>query len=256
MLGDTADPASEKLLLEGDDQTKLGGKVPAGHQGGALHFGADGKLYVGIGEQTAGKPSQELNTFQGKLLRINADGSIPADNPFVGQAQGKYRAIWARGLRNPFTFAIRQPTGEMCINDIGGDKFEEVNRGVAGGNYGWPLSEGPTDDPRFQSPIHFYPHASVCGADFAPDGPSFPAQLRGRYFFAEYIHGWIKALDVNDPTKVTTFASGLRNPVDLRFASNGSLYVLLRNAWVIDDKFQTGTGSLLRIFPKQDTGSR
>ena len=252
MRGDVADPASEKVLLEGDDQTRLGGKVPAGHQGGALHFGRDGKLYIAIGEQTAGKPSQNLGTFQGKLLRINPDGSIPEDNPFLDRTQGKYRAIWALGLRNPFTFAIRKTNGDMCINDIGGNSFEEVNVGVAGANYGWPLNEGPVDDPRFRSPIYTYPHASVCGGDFAADDSSWPATFRGKYFFAEYIHGWIKTLDVNHPERVETFASGLRNPVDLRFGADGSLYILLRNAWVRDAKFVPGTGSLLQITPMED----
>ena len=247
MQGDVADPASEKLLLEGDDQRKLGGKVPAGHQGGAIHFGPDGKLYIAIGEQTAGSPSQHLDTFQGKLLRINADGSIPNDNPFFTEAKGKYRAIWARGLRNPYTFAIRRSDGEMCINDIGSDKFEEVNRGVPGGNYGWPLAEGPSTDTRFVAPIYWYKAASICGGDFVPDDSPWPQEYHGKYIFAEYIHGWIKMLDVNNPGHVESFASGFRNPVDLRFAADGSLYVLLRNAWVMDGKFSAGTGSLMRI---------
>src|SRR5207245_1730129 len=85
--GDVAAPGSEVVLLEGDDQRRLGGTVPAGHQGGALHFGADGKLYIAIGDQTAGEPAQRLDTFQGKLLRINPDGSIPVDNPFVTRAR-------------------------------------------------------------------------------------------------------------------------------------------------------------------------
>jgi len=80
--GDRADPASEQVLLEGDDQSKLGGFQPAGHQGGPLRFGNDGKIYVAIGEQRAGEPSQKLDTFQGKILRLNSDGSIPEDNPF------------------------------------------------------------------------------------------------------------------------------------------------------------------------------
>ncbi|MCZ6793008.1 MAG: PQQ-dependent sugar dehydrogenase, partial [Planctomycetota bacterium] len=78
--GDIAVPGSEQILLRGDDQRKLGGNVPAGHQGGALHFGTDGKLYVAIGEQTAETPSQRLDSFQGKMLRINPDGTIPDDN--------------------------------------------------------------------------------------------------------------------------------------------------------------------------------
>ena len=92
--GDVAKQRSELVLIEGDDQTKMGGGIPAGHQGGAIHFGADGKLYVAIGEQTAGAPSQKFDTLLGKLLRINRDGTIPADNPFYWKAKGKYRAIW------------------------------------------------------------------------------------------------------------------------------------------------------------------
>ena len=243
--GDVAVADSEEILLRGDDQSKLGGKVPAGHQGGALHFGIDGKLYVGIGEQTAETPSQELDTFQGKILRINDDGSIPADNPFLDQTSGKYQAIWAIGCRNPFTFAMEPNTGEMLINDVGGS-FEEINRGVAGANYGWPtLDHGFTDKQGFMGPIHVYPQASINGGDFAP--PSAGKSYRGRYFFADFVHGWIKTIDPQQPKKAAEFASGIRRPVDLRFARDGSLYVLLRNAWVVDDKFEGDTGSLLRI---------
>lgn len=244
--GDIAVPGSEKILLRGDDQRTLGGKVPAGHQGGAIHFGPDGKLYVGIGEQTAESPSQELTTFQGKLLRINSDGSIPEDNPFVGRAQGKYQAIWALGLRNPFTFAFSRQTGELLINDVGGES-EEINRGLAGANYGWPIVQGAQTDPRFVAPVHRYPQASVNGGDFAPDAPGWPQQYRGRYFFADFVHGWIKTLDPSRPETAEPFVAGLNRPVDLRFSRDGTLYVLLRNAWVIDSKFQPNTGSLLEI---------
>jgi putative heme-binding domain-containing protein len=245
--GNVARAGSEKLLVVGDDQQKMGGSVPAGHQGGALHFGPDGKLYVAIGEQTAEAPSQQLNTFLGKLLRINADGTIPHDNPFVGQTQGKYQAIWCRGLRNPFTFAFNPADGKMLINDVGG-KFEEINAGRAAGNYGWPLADhGPSDDERFIGPIFWYPEASINGGDFCRQDSPWPAQYRGRYFFADFVHGWIKSLDPDNPQDVQTFATGLRRPVDLRFDHEGNLYVLLRNAWVIDDKFRGGTGSLLDI---------
>lgn len=247
--GDVAAPDSERLLLAGDDQRTLGGNVPAGHQGGALHFGGDGKLYIAIGEQTAETPAQSLATFQGKMLRINADGSIPTDNPFLAQTSGKLGAIWALGLRNPFTFAVRKAGGQLYINDVGG-KFEEINVGVAGANYGWPAVEhGPTSDERFRGPIHHYPQASIAGGDFAPLEGDWPPEYRGKYFFADFVHGWIKTLDPDHPDRIATFAAGLRRPVDLRFAPDGSLLVLLRNAWVIDDKFQPGTGTLLRIQP-------
>ena len=244
--GDVAVPSSERVLLEGDDQRTLGGNVPAGHQGGALHFGVDRKLYIAIGEQTAETPAQDLATFQGKMLRMNADGSVPSDNPFSGETSGKYRAIWARGLRNPFTFAVRSPGGELFINDVGGTS-EEINVGLAGANYGWPVVEhGPTNNGRFRGPIYHYPQASIAGAAFAPADLAWPAEYRGKYFFADFVHGWIKTLDPDHPERVATFATGLRRPVDLRFA-NGSLLVLLRNAWVIDDKFVPATGTLLEI---------
>lgn len=251
--GNVAVPGSEQVLLLGDDQRQVQAKVPGGHQGGALHFGTDGKLYIGIGEHTAGTPSQDLNSFLGKILRINPDGSIPEDNPFVGQTTGKYRAIWARGLRNPFTFAFNPRNGLMLINDVGG-KFEEINVGRAGANYGWPvIDHGPTRDDRFQGPIYWYPQSSIGGGDFMLPEFGWPEKFQGRYFFADFVQGWIKTLDPQEPESVETFASGLRRPVDLRFAPDGSLYVLLRNAWVIDDKFEGGTGSLLRIaFHRKD----
>ena len=247
--GDVVLANSEKVLLKGDDQTKLGGTVSAGHQGGAIHFGKDGKLYVAIGEQTAGAPAQAMDTFQGKLLRINSDGSIPADNPFYRTARGKYRAIWALGLRNPFTFAIQRDTGRIFINDVGQSAWEEIDVGVAGANYGWPASEGPTTDPRFRAPIHYYPVASIAGGAFCPSARSarVPDQYRGQYFFADFVKGWINVLDPEHPQTVETFATGLARPVDLRFAADGSLYVLQRDAWVIDGNFRPGTGSLLKV---------
>jgi putative heme-binding domain-containing protein len=246
-LGDLAVSGSEVVLLEGDDQTKMGGTVPAGHQGGALHFGSDGKLYIALGEQTAGQPSQDLHSLLGKLLRVNCDGTIPADNPFVDRTEGKYDSIWALGLRNPFTFAVQPLTGRIFINDVGQNAWEEVNEGIAGANYGWPASEGPTTDPGFRAPIHFYPNASISGAAFCPADSPWPEIYRGKYFFMDFVRGWIKFLDPEDPSRADTFATGLARPVDLRFAPDGSLYVLLRDAWVIDREFRPGTGSLLKI---------
>jgi putative heme-binding domain-containing protein len=247
--GDVAEPDSERILLEGDDQTKLGGTVPAGHQGGAIHFGKDGKLYVAVGDQTAGQPAQELNSLLGRLLRINPDGSIPDNNPFFTKAAGKYRATWALGLRNPYTFAVQPETGRLFINDVGG-KAEEINEGVAGANYGWPtVDHGPTTDPRFRGPIHHYPTACVIGGAFAPADLGWPKEYRGLYFFGDFNHGWIRTLDPDKPAVSQPFATGLRRPVDLRFAADGSLYVLVRDAWVIDKLFKGGTGALLRIRP-------
>ena len=199
-----------------------------------------------MGEQTAGMPAQSMTTLQGKLLRLNPDGSIPDDNPFYRTAAAS-TGIWALGLRNPFTFAVQPGTGRIMINDVGQGTWEEVNEGFAGANYGWPLTEGPTSDPRFRGPIHHYPVASIAGGAFCPPGVAagFPPQYQGKYFFMDFVRGWINVLDPDHPHSVEKFAAGLTRPVDLAFSPDGALYVLLRDAWVIDGNFRPGTGSLL-----------
>jgi uncharacterized repeat protein (TIGR03806 family) len=248
--GDVAVPGSEAILFEGDDQEKLGGGVKNGHQGGAIHFGRDGKLYVAIGDQTAGAPAQDMTTLQGKILRLNPDGFIPADNPFYKTTKGKYRAIWALGLRNPFTFAVQPGTGRMFINDVGGAN-EEINEGVPGANYGWPTAEhGPTADRRFRGPIYWYKESSITGGTFYnPSVLQFPPQYAGKYFFNDFKAGWIKVLDPDQPSRVSDFATGLGtyNVVDLKVGADGSLYCLSRNAWVKDQAFKPHTGALFRV---------
>ena len=96
-----------------------------------MHFGLDGKLYVGVGENANRARSQDLDEPFGKLLRFNDDGTIPADNPFFNTQAGLARAIWAYGLRNPFTFAVQPVTGRIHINDVGENTWEEINVGAA-----------------------------------------------------------------------------------------------------------------------------
>ncbi|MEY2490213.1 MAG: hypothetical protein QOC70_2155 [Verrucomicrobiota bacterium] len=132
--GDIAAAGSEVIILDLDNLTAAGN-----HNGGAIHFGPDGKLYVGVGENNNGANAQTLSNRLGKLLRVNADGSVPADNPFFNIATGANRAIWALGLRNPYTFAFQPGTGRMFINDVGANTWEEINNGIAGSNYGWSI---------------------------------------------------------------------------------------------------------------------
>ncbi len=154
--GDVAVPGSETLILRLDDLTSS----PV-HNGGALHFGPDEKLYIAVGENQNGANAQTLTNLLGKLLRINADGSIPNSNPFYTSAVGDNRAIWALGLRNPYTFAFQPGVGRLFLNDVGESTWEEINNGVSGSNYGWPESEGPTNDPRFRSPLFAYGRSSL-----------------------------------------------------------------------------------------------
>src|SRR5215211_7200772 len=114
--GDVAVAGSETIILELDN---LSGAT--NHNGGAIHFGPDGKLYIAVGENATPSNAQTLSNMLGKILRINKDGTIPGDNPFFNVASGANRSIWTLGLRNPFTFAFQPGTGRLFINDVGQD---------------------------------------------------------------------------------------------------------------------------------------
>jgi|CXWL01.1.fsa_nt_gi glucose/arabinose dehydrogenase len=225
--GDRAAPGSEVVLFDLDN---LSGAT--NHNGGALHFGPDGKLYVAVGENANPANAPSLGTLLGKILRLNSNGSIPPDNPFLGQASGRDRAIWARGLRNPFTFAFDTGNGgsnRLYINDVGQETFEEIDLGAAGANYGWPSSEGPTDAAGATGPLYWYGHDEGCaitgGTFYRPETPQFPVEWVGQYFFADYCGGWVRRFDPASATAVG-FGSDFVAPVDLATAPDGSLLVL------------------------------
>ena len=226
--GDVAIPGSETVILELET---LSGAT--NHNGGAIHFAADGTLHVAVGDNATSANAQTLNNRLGKMLRINPDGSIPTDNPFYNTATGNNRAIWALGLRNPFNFAVQPGTGRILINDVGQNTWEEINDGIAGSNYGWPTTEGETTNPAFRSPLFAYGHGSsgttgcaiTGGAFYNPPVVQFPAAYVGGYFFADYCSGWIR-LYVPSTDSVTPFATGIANPVDLAVGADGSLYYL------------------------------
>ena len=227
--GDVALAGSEVAILHLNDLT--GSNL---HNGGAIHFGPDGKLYAAVGDNSTGTNAQTMTNLFGKMLRINSDGTIPTDNPWYGSGSvtGNNKAIWSLGLRNPFTFAFQPGSGRMFINDVGETSWEEINDGIAGSNYGWPSTEGTTANPSFRSPIYAYGHGSGCaitgGAFYNPSSPQFPSSYTGKYFFADYCSGWIRLLDPTNQS-VTTFATGIGLPVDLQVSADGSLYYLFRS---------------------------
>ena len=230
------------------------------HNGGAIHFGNDGKLYVAVGENGRPAEAQSLNSLLGKMLRINKDGTIPADNPFFNATTGDNKAIWALGLRNPYSFDLQPGTGRIFINDVGQNTWEEINDGIAGTNYGWPYYEGPAT---YQAPprkgkhghkkhgkrgaspytgplLYAYSHGAGCaitgGAFYDPQTLRFPPEYEGDYFFADFCAGWIDRFDPGTKQATTFKSASDEQPVDLKVSEGGDLYFLAR-----------GTGSVEKI---------
>jgi glucose/arabinose dehydrogenase len=239
--GDVAVANSEFVVVDLDNLSSA-----TNHNGGAIHFGPDGKLYAGVGENANGANAQSLSNRLGKILRINSNGTIPLDNPasfpgITGSTSGANRAIWAVGLRNPFTFAFQPGTTRLFINDVGQSTWEEINDGIAGSNYGWPAAEGPASppNPNFRDPIFYYGHGSssttgcaiVGGAFYNPPVLQFPRSFIGKYFFADLCSGWIRVLNPSSNT-ASDFASGISSPVDLHVGPDGALYYLTHGGQV------------------------
>jgi glucose/arabinose dehydrogenase len=243
--GDVAVASSETIVMDLDNLS-----TATNHNGGAVHFGLDGNLYVAVGDNANGSNSQSLLNRLGKVLRISSNGSIPTDNPFFNQTTGDNRAIWALGLRNPFTFSFQPGVGRMFINDVGENTWEEIDDGIAGSNYGWPNCEGFCNPPNasFRDPIFAYVHdgqtcAITGGAFYNPQIVQFPSNYVGNYFFADLCAGWIKKLNPSMGNTVADFATGISFPVDLKVSDDGFLYYLAR-----------GSGSVSRIgFPADNT---
>src|SRR5262249_9721138 len=157
----------------------------------------------GSGETTLGDPAQSLNSTQGKVLRLNDDGSIPKDNPFVRVTQGKYQAIFAIGFRQPFKAAVQPGTGRFYLNVVSTPNKEAIFQLKGGENAGWPKSEGYTNDPKFTNPILAYGGIGNCitgGAFCNPPKMQFPKQYAGLYFFGDYTHNWVRTLDPAAPS--------------------------------------------------------
>jgi aldose sugar dehydrogenase len=108
----------------------------AGHFGSRLAFRPDGTLFVTLGERQQGSPAQDLATSLGKVVRIHRDGAVPVDNPAIPGARPE---IWSYGHRNPQGAAVRPGTDVLWIDEHGPQGGDELNRIVAGGNFGWPL---------------------------------------------------------------------------------------------------------------------
>lgn len=229
-LGNYAIPGSEEILLELDP---LPGTI---HNAGAMVFGEDGKLYLAVGEGADGTKAPKLNTLLGKILRLNPDGTVPADNPYYDQLSGIHRAIYATGLRNPFSMAIQPGTQRIFVCDVGSSFFEEINAIEAGKDYGWNLLEGKQSNQQvpdnYRDPLYTYPHsigcAAVGAAFFNPASTSFPANYTGKFFFGDYCNKKISTLDPATGQVTGTFASNINRPLAIMTGREGDLYYISR----------------------------
>lgn len=228
-------PNSELVLLD---------NIPSpnsNHNGGDLHFGADGLLYVSVGDggcsvldstKCAGQNdiSRLLSYPLGKILRINKDGTIPTDNPRANVAgsrrcadpagvpagNGPCKEMFSWGLRNPFRFAFKPGSNEFFINDVGQNIWEEIDNGERDADYGWNVREGHcvndsvtncgTPPAGMTNPIYDYSHntgcASITGGAFVPAGV-WPTAYNGSYFFSDFVCGKIYQLQMSGTNTYT-----------------------------------------------------
>ncbi len=207
----------------------------ANHNGGDLHFGKDGLLYVSVGDGGATSASAAAkNTLLGKILRMTKTGGIPTTNPYRGAGSvrcnvtGRAAAgqtcqeIFASGLRNPFRLAFDPNAAgtRFFINDVGQNTREEVDEGRAGADYGWPRREGNcatggadcgAPPAGLTNPVYDYAHTTGCrsisGGAFVPAG-AWPSAYGG-YLFADFVCGKIFRLSGSSGNyTVSTFADG------------------------------------------------
>jgi len=256
MVGDVA--GDERVLV--DNMPSDSGI----HNAGDLHFGTGGDLYISAGDGGYDTSNgQNTASLGGKILRIHptSDGgyTIPADNPFANVAGARRcgdtpppagiepcAEIFAYGFRNPFRFTIQPGSGVPFVGDVGGGAWEEIDRVINGGNYGYPIREGhcpagvfcPPDEPAappYINPIYDYSHtgalgddAAVIGGDFYIGG-SYPAAYRNNLFFADYVRGWIKRLvydSASNSWNALDFASGGEAIIGVRSGLDTNLYYL------------------------------
>ena len=160
-------------------QTPIFTGIPAGsrHDGGRIAFGPDGKLYVATGEIGNPPLAQDKSSLGGKILRINADGSVPSDNPDPGSP------VWSYGHRNIQGLAW-DSAGRLWATEYGADRVDELNLIQPGGNYGWPMAEGSSDEPGLINPVVEWPTGEASPSGLAYYGGSlWVACLRGQRLY-------------------------------------------------------------------------
>lgn len=162
------------------------------HNGGELEFGPDGKLYITTGDSAEQELAQRKESPNGKILRLNPDGSIPSDNPFEGSP------VYSLGHRNMIGLAFHPVTKNLYNTENGPDRDDEINLIEPGGNYGWPLTTGVDNSNRFVSPLITYtPNIAPTGASFISSGSQYGKRLQNRLLFGSYNTGDLHIVTLN-----------------------------------------------------------
>jgi putative heme-binding domain-containing protein len=191
------DPASEEIVIS---------FLQGGHNGGDIHFGNDGMLFISTGDAASPNPpdpfmtGQDISDLLSSILRIDVDRkdkginyAVPKDNPYVSM-KGARPEVWAYGFRNPWRMGFDRQTGELFVGDVGWELWESVHRVEKGGNYGWSAMEGPQPvNPQKVGPTPIrpalieLPHTISCSVTGGRvyRGKKFP-ELRGAYVFGDW----------------------------------------------------------------------
>lgn len=240
VVGNHADPASEFVVWQNLNIT------PADHNGGGMKFAADGTLLIATGDQSVDAYVSDLTREDGKLLRVNADGTIPADNPFINVPSAA-PTIYAIGFRNPFRIAGDSMSAHRWVCDVGSGgplAWEEVNLVESGANYGWPFAEGETCYTtsctpftpasfayRHGDPKYFYVQPQGCTVGgLVYRGTAFPPQYRGNLIVGDYSNRWLRRLILDTDGNVKADLPFIDMPlansvVDMDVAPDGSIYM-------------------------------
>jgi glucose/arabinose dehydrogenase len=271
LSGNTINPLTEVVILDNIEATN------GNHNGGTILIGPDGKLWAAPGDSgTGGAKAQILSAtspsrFNGKVLRMELDGSPAAGNPFLADTNKEPR-IWAYGFRNPFRFSFRPSNGSIYIGDVGQSTREEIDVGVAGGNFGWPYMEGFIQQPSGPGPcpvtttclppVFDYVRTvgtTVTGGVFVT-GNAYPAFLQNRYVFGDYGADWIRYLEFDSNNALVgglqNLATGAEGPVAFHQGPDGYLYyaaIKVGKIYRVNSGKNFHTVRPCRVFDTRDT---
>jgi glucose/arabinose dehydrogenase len=228
------------------------------HYGSRLVFDRKGYLYISLGENNQRPTAQELGKLQGKVVRLKADGSVPPDNPFVGQA-GARPEIWSYGHRNPQGMALNPWSGELWENEHGPRGGDEINLIRPGRNYGWPLatyginySGQPIPEakgetlPGMEPPLYWWPRSPAISGMASYDADRFPAWRNSVFIGALADQNLIRlTLDGDRVVAQERLLDDRKRRIrDVRQGPDGYVYVLT----------DASPGELLRVAPAESGG--